>query len=151
MTKLEKKIHPLVTLPSVSGSVCVLDQENRQQARNSLSKIQRKDEDPNMFYEVNIESDPRNRNNEGELTTQCFNANKEIFKVAKAALTMNILTLFFFVTLVPNRILDIIYQNCFEVSQECGYYVLLYKISSPVRIFCAFLHPVLILKKMDYI
>ena len=163
MRELEKKIHPLVNLPTLptvpSVSFAFQDQGNGQQARNNqgLSKVQRKDEDPNMFYEVKIESERREgelrdeQDNEEEITIQCFNPNKEIFLVAKAALTMNFLLSVYFIVIVPNRILAIIYQNCNEVSGDCDSYMLLNRILTPFRVLFTFLHPVLILKKIDKI
>ena len=179
----------LAPTPLVPVSGVVQEQENSQQARDNqaLTKIQRRDEDPNMFYDVNIElEDPGDTKNptktpnthptllgrgriRGQQTTfekqkknrrtevdtgervQCFNHNSEIFKVTKAALKMNLLTLVFFLAIVPNRILAIIYQNCYEFSGDCDYFLLFWRIQAPFRFCIALIWPNLILKQIDKI
>ena len=79
-----------------------------------------------MFYEVNLQYEREGElkddpDNEGELTTQCFNTNKEIFKVAKAAFNMNLLTSVFLFGIVPNRVLarlSLSPQMCRDSLQE---------------------------------
>ena len=189
LEKLKKKIHPQITLPTLQSLPCVSgavqEQENNQQAINNeaLSKIKRKDKDPNMFYEVKFEPEnPRDTKNlpkifdapippvrrmhmralstplnkqtnkhrresdVEEITFQCFNS--EIFKEAKAALKMNLLTSVFFLLFLPLRILAIIYHNCNEVSGDCSYFLQLSGILIPSRILSALLYPILILKQI---
>ena len=151
--RLKKKVQPLVHLPSMpSVSRDVKENENR--AVRTQRKILRKDDDPNMFYEVEIDFNGvdhvhiENRNDEGEMKMKFFKLNKEIISVAKASLTMNLLTAVLFTIIVPNRILHIIYQNC---SSDCETYFCLESIISLLRIIFAILHPLLILKKLDQI
>ena len=162
-------------------------------------KIQRIDENPNMFYEVNVElgrnknKDLNDQSSEGtgnilpsgsgyiqkdkckgkatnpemnervkestmeceEIETdpnsQCFHPFHDIFLLAKAALTMNLITSVLFIVMVPSSILQIIYQNCNKLSGGCGNYTFVHYLMSPFRILTAFIHPICILKKIDQI
>ena len=167
-----------LTFPSVSGTV--QEQENRQHGGNiqnltfssvsgteqerekrmqdinipNVFKVQRKDEDPYMFYQVKTRSDGRevalraHQDNEEEIQINCFNfnKNKEIFSVAKAALTANLISSVWFVFTVPVQILAIIFQNCGEVTGDCENFLLLKRILIPLQVICCICHPVLILK-----
>ena len=196
MKNLEKKVQPVVNISRME--TFPEDQERKQQCKTQV-KIQRIDENPNMFYEVNVEvgrnkheerSDPNCEGNanilpsvsgylqkdkceikatkqemneavndsvieceeiERDQKIQCFNPVNDIFLVAKAALTMNLITSLLVIVMVPSSVLQIIYQNCSQLTGDCGNYIFIHNLMSPVRALCAFIHPVWILKKIDQI
>ena len=157
--RLDKKVTPAVHLPSVT-----VDSENG----NPTFTIQRKDEDPNMFYEIEISKEEEEKiksSNACEINAQgpekrevsespdnqeitCFTMNKDILLVAKEALSNNLITALLFIVIVPNRILSIIYYHMQPNIGEYAPYLLVNKIMLPFRIICIILHQVLILRKL---
>ena len=157
--RLAKKVTPAVNLPSVT-----VDSENG----NPTFTIQRKDEDPNMFYEIemsqeeeeniktinvcemNAQGTEDNEISEGLENQEigCCTMNKDIVLVAKEALANNLITALLFIVIVPNRILSIIYYHMEPDHGEFVPFMLVNKIMMPFRIISMVLHPVLILRKL---
>lgn len=159
--RLAKKVTPTVNLPSVP-----VDSEDP----NPIFTIQRKDEDPNMFYEIEISKEEEEKiksSNACEINAQgpeerevsesldnqeitCFTMNKDLVLVAKEALANNLITALSFIVIVPNRILSIIYYHMQPNIGEFVPYMLVNKIMLPFRIISVVLHPVLIIRKFGH-
>ena len=138
--RLDKKVHPQVHLPTVSGSL--------QGQENDDVSVRRTNDDPNMFSKVRRNMYPSVHE---DIQTQCFNPKNGLLLVAKAAFTMNLLTMFLFLAFVPSSLLHIIYQNCQEVISDCRELNLLYIIISPFKMIFVIGHPMLILNKINKI
>ena len=173
--KLDKKVSPVVNLPSIP-SVAMEFQESDEDIPPHF-KIGRKDDDPNIFYQIQVntqENEDDIRKNENSIKPnhsaasssrqaileilenqvdhplQCFNINKEILLVAKKTLTINLITSLLLIVIIPNRILAIIYYHMNAVSGNEESYMLISRIMNPFIVISSVLHPLLILKKLNH-
>ena len=114
-------------------------------------EIQRNKEEPHMFYRVPLETVEREYviGDEASTTIRCFNQNKELFSVAKAALTMNLITAVLFIIMIPLTLLALIYQNCSKECGDCENYLVYYNVLAPMRILSVFFYLALIRHKIN--
>ena len=71
--------------------------------------------------------------------------------VMKTALTMNMLTLLVFYSILPQQILNLIYMNCQAQLEGCNNYLRLSALANLLRVIVSFLHPLLVFMNMKKI
>ena len=134
--KLQKKVQPLITLPTVSNIV-----QAQEEDQQDVNRIMRIDDDPNMFYQVTVDNDQVSIDDQ---EAYCFNTNNQNFLVAKAALNMNFLTLVLLIAKVPILILAIYFHYGENES-----YIFWFRIFIPIQALFISLYHVLKLRKID--
>ena len=133
--KLQKKVQPLITLPTVSNIV-----QAQEEDQQDVNRIMRIDDDPNMFYQVTVDNDQVSIDDQ---EAYCFNTNNQNFLVAKAALNMNFLTLVLLIAKVPILILAIYFHYGENES-----YIFWFRIFIPIQALFLSLYHFLNLKKI---
>ena len=167
MYKVENKVQPVVAAPLVEvRTVC---------KRDNISLVLEDIEDDSMengndvkmsvfeALESNLggESSTKkgnekktatvNQNNISTMESQPKNVKSKMSVVMKTALTMNLLTLFVTMNVLPQQFLNIIYKNCNNSNGGCVDYLRLTDPISGVRLLVLFLHPILVLSKIKKI
>ena len=146
MVSLEKKVQPVVSLPSVpTVSMYVEAEEVVEKHKNKkikYYKVERNIQDPHMFDRVQLQEADNNMS-----CIMLHVPHSDIFLVAKRALTMSMITLVLLSIMIPNSILAIIHTY----SGDYDTYLWQYRIGAPFRILSHFLHQWLLPKKMDKI
>ena len=85
------------------------------------------------------------------MDSQSKNVKSKMSVVMKTALTMNLLTLFITLNVLPQQFLNIIYKNCNNSNGGCVDYLRLTDPTTGVRLLVLFLHPILVLRKIKKI
>ena len=85
------------------------------------------------------------------MNSQSKNVKSKMSMVMKTALTMNLLTLFIMMNVLPQQFLNIIYKNCNNSNGGCVDYLRLTDPISGVRLLVLFLHPILVLSRIKKI
>ena len=164
MIMLDKKIQPVVNLPTVAAA-----------SQTSTSFIvERKREDPFQFEKP--QRGNRLQTTEGQSNVATFQRNDTsnsatmyrnqvtpplqscippihhsvLFAKAKRAFIMNLITLVLLSIIIIPSILTIVHQSC-HLYDNCAAYLGQYKISASIRMIGHFLHQGLMIKKMDKI
>ena len=86
--------------------------------------------------------------NNDQTSEQNKTLNKKISVVMKTALTMNLLTLFLMMSILPFQFLNIIYENCNDSNGGCVDYLRLTDPMTGIRLLVLFFHPIIVLYKV---
>ena len=140
MVQIKKSVTPTVNIsPSCISNKSVT--EHKANSSRSVKKVRRIDDQPNMFYTVDVvieenETETKDRiPQKSERTTSNRDLNKnQIFLMAKTALNMNYIVIFDCIINTPLSIMTIIYLNCDNDIGDCDVFLLFNKIMIAPRL-----------------
>lgn len=142
MVRIKKSVNPIVNLPvlppeahppqpSSSGVECSVSTVN-------LINVKRIDDEPDMFYNVQLEDlyskEIKQTHPEVQETNEPLQANSNSFMLLiRTALNMNYIVIIYCIMFTPKTITSIIYCNCDHQNGECEVHLLVYKWMLPIH------------------
>ena len=69
--------------------------------------------------------------------------------ILRKTLTMNLLTLVLLISIVPRKLIEIIYENCDSELGECDFFFKSFKLTALIQLAFAFIHPLIVLLILD--
>ena len=69
--------------------------------------------------------------------------------ILRKTLTMNLLTLVLLISIVPRKLIEIIYENCDPELGECDFYFKSFKLTLLIQFVFEFIHPLIVLLILD--
>ena len=132
MVQIKKSVTPAVNIPT--SNISELNQnQNLEMSTQQITQVRRIDDQPNMFYNVDVMTEEHREEVEDIRTKNTANLNKEesktqIFQMAKTALNMNYVVIFHCLINTPLSIMTIIYWNCNNDIGKCNHFLVFNKI-----------------------
>jgi hypothetical protein len=149
MVKLKKSVNPIVNLQVLQPQAPEPHPEISHSRQNAIGRtvhVKRIDDQPNMFYSVDMREtsgDEEETKVENSTLAQIEETNvksesNSMFLMAKTALNMNYVVIIYCLSLFPRSIMSIIFCNCDPENGDCDVYLLFYKFFVTFRIVSIF-------------